>query len=160
MENLIHRFFRWFAIEEDSNKSKIEVNSEKLEKQKRHLKDQKKIEALNLLLKVRVPGFVGYNVIENKIAVFVEPEVGYGQYSSYLIFKDDKSKRVKVLRNLKCDALDGIAIACKWSDVIFPIPGDARIFYGQRDFLPVFKQGDTFEKLMIEAGLQGESSNV
>ena len=156
MGNLIHRFFRWFAIEEDSNKSKIEVNSEKLEKQQRRLKDQRKVEALKILLKSRIPGFVGYDVIDNKIVVLIEPEVGYGMNSSFLIFSDDPSKSVRVPSGLECDALAGIAVACKWSDVIFPIPGDSRIFYDRKDRLPVFKRGDTFESLMIEAGLQGE----
>ena len=57
--------------------------------------------------------------------------------------------------DLKCDALAGIAVACKWSGVIFPIPAVARIFYDGKDSLPIFKQGDTFDSLMIEADLQG-----
>ncbi len=159
MRSLIHRFYEWL-VDRDVGESKAEDQAEKLEKQRRRLKDKRNVEALKILLKSRIPGFVGYDVLDNKIAVLIEPEVGYGVYSSYLIFSDDPSKRVKVPSGLECDALAGIAVACKWSDVIFPIPGDARIFYDKKDRLPVFKRGDTFESLMIEAGLQGESSNV
>jgi len=143
-------------MDRDASGSKAENQVKKFKKQQRRLKDQRKVEALKILLKSRISGFVGYDVIDNKIAVLIEPEVGYGVYSSYLIFSDDPSKRVKVPSGLECDALAGIAVACKWSDVIFPIPGDARIFYDQKDRLPLFKRGDTFESLMIEAGLQGE----
>ena len=147
-------------MDRDASESRAEAQAKKLEKQQRCLKDQRKVEALKILLKSRIPGFVGYDVLDNKIAVLIEPEVGYGVNSSYLIFGDDPSKRVKVPSGLECDALAGIAVACKWSDVIFPIPGDVRIFYDKKDRLPVFKRGDTFESLMIEAGLQGESGNV
>ena len=159
MKSLMHRFYEWL-MDRDASESKAEDQAKKLEKRQRRLKDQRKVEALKILLKSRITGFVGYDVLDNKIAVLIEPEVGYGVYSSYLIFSDDLSKRVKVPSGLGCDALAGIAVACKWSDVIFPIPGDARIFYDKKDRLPVFKRGDTFESLMIEAGLQGESSNV
>lgn len=159
MKSLMHRFYEWL-MDRDASESKAEDQAKKLEKRQRRLKDQRKVEALKILLKSRITGFVGYDVLDNKIAVLIEPEVGYGVYSSYLIFSDDLSKRVKVPSGLECDALAGIAVACKWSDVIFPIPGDARIFYDKKDRLPVFKRGDTFESLMIEAGLQGESSNV
>ena len=159
MRNFIHRFYEWL-MDRDASESKAENQVKKLEKQQRRLKDWRKVEALEILLKARIPGFVDYHIIDDKIAVYIEPEVGYGRYSSYLIFSDDPSKRVKVPSGLKCDALAGIAVACKWSDVIFPIPGDARIFYDQKDRLPLFKRGDTFESLMIEAGLQGESGNV
>ena len=159
MRNFIHRFYEWL-MDRDASESKAKNQVNKLEKQQKRLKDRRKIEALKILLKSRISGFAGYDVIDNKIAVLIEPEVGYGKYSSYLIFSDDPSKRVKVPSGLECDALAGIAVACKWSDVIFPIPGDARIFYDQKDRLPLFKRGDTFESLMIEAGLQGESGNV
>ena len=155
MRNFIHRFYEWL-VDRDASESKAEDQAKKLEKQRRRLKDQQKVEALKILLKSRIPGFVGYDVIDSKIVVRVEPEVGYGIYCSYLIFSGDPSKTVKVPSGLECDALAGIAVACKWSDVIFPIPGDARIFYDKKDRLPVFKRGDTFESLMIEAGLQGE----
>ena len=151
----MHRFYEWL-MDRDASGSKAENQVKKFKKQQRRLKDQRKVEALKILLKSRISGFVGYDVIDNKIAVLIEPEVGYGVYSSYLIFSDDPSKRVKVPSGLECDALAGIAVACKWSDVIFPIPGDSRIFYDQKDRLPLFKRGDTFESLMIEAGLQGE----
>lgn len=159
MKNLIHRFYKWL-MDRDASGSKAEDQAKKLEKQQRHLKDQRKVEALKILLKSRIPGFVGYDVLNNKIAVLIEPEVGYGVNSSYLIFSGDPSKSVRVPSGLECDALAGIAVACKWSDVIFPIPGDARIFYDKKDRLPVFKRGDTFESLMIEAGLQGEFGNA
>lgn len=159
MRSPIHRFYEWL-MDRDASESKAEDQAKKLEKQQRHLKDQRKVEALKILLKSRIPGFVGYNVLDNKISVLIEPEVGYGVNSSYLIFSDNRSKRVKVPSGLECDALAGIAVACKWSDVIFPIPRDARIFYDKKDNLPVFKRGDTFESLMLEAGLQGESGNV
>ena len=155
MRSLMHRFYEWL-MDRDASESKAKDQVKKLDKQQRRLKDQRKVEALKILLKSRIPGFVGYDVIDNKIVVLIEPEVGYGMNSGYLIFSDDPSKRVKVPSGLECDALAGIAVACKWSDVIFPIPGDARIFYDQKDRLPLFKRGDTFESLMIEAGLQGE----
>ena len=166
MRNLLRRLYvlligsdyRWWFEDEDANESRDQAK--KLEKQQRRLKDQRKVEALKILLKSRIPGFVGYDVIDNEIAIIVEPEVGYGVDSSYLIFSDDPSKRVKVPSGLERDALAGIAVACKWSDVIFPIPGDSRVFYDKKDHLPVFKRGDTVESLMIEAGLQGECSNV
>lgn len=147
-------------MDRDAIESKAEDQAKKLEKQQRRLEDQRKVEALKTLLKSRIPGFVGYNVIDNKISVLIEPEVGYGVNSSYLIFSGDPSKRVKVPSGLNCDALAGIAVACKWSDVIFPIPGDSMIFYDKKDRLLVFKRGETFESLMIEASLQGEYGNV
>ena len=147
-------------MDRDASESKAEDQTKRLEKQQRRLKDRQKVEALEILLKSRIPGFVGYDVINNRIVVRIEPEVGYGVNSNYLIFSDDPSKSVKVPSDLECDALAGIAVACKWSDVIFPIPGDARIFYDKKDRLPVFKRGDTFESLMIEARLQGESGNA
>lgn len=159
MRSLIHRFYEWL-VDRDASESKAEDQAKKLEKQRRHLEDKLKVEALEILLRSRIPGFVGYEVIDNEIVVLIEPEVGYGVNSSYLIFSDDRSKRVKVPSGLEYDALAGIAVACKWSDVIFPIPGDSKIFYDKKDYLQVFKRGDTFESLMLEAGLQGESGNV
>ena len=157
MKNLMHRLYEWL-INRDASKLKANGQVKKLKEQKR-LKDQKKIKALEILLKSRIPGFVSYDVINNTIAVRIEPEVGYDIHYSWLIFSDDPLKTVRIPSGLKCDALAGITVACKWSDVIFPIPGDCKIFYDKKDCLPVFKRGDTFENLMIEADLQGESSN-
>ena len=168
MRRLIHKFYElligsnygWLE-DEDASKSRAAGDQvEKIENQLGHLENKKKDEALERILKSRIPGFKEYIVSDSEITVVVEPEVGYGEFWNCLIFKDDVSKRVKVPSGHRCDALAGIEVACKWSDVIFPIPGDARIFYGKKNSIQVFKQGDTVESLMIEAGLQGECSNV
>lgn len=119
------------------------------------LKDEKKkrVRALDALLRSKIPGFKRYEVVNRKIIVTVEPEAGYGEYQSYLIFKDDPSKQVRVPSDLDYDALAGVAVACKWSDVVFPVPGDARVFYAGADFIQVFKRGDNFESLSIEGEL-------
>ena len=159
-ELLIGSDYGWFEDEDASESRAAGDQVEKIENQLGHLENKKKDEALERILKSRIPGFKEYIVSDSEIAVVVEPEVGYGEFWNWLIFKDDVSKRVKVPSGHRCDALAGIEVACKWSDVIFPIPGDARIFYGKKDSIQVFKQGDTVESLMIEAGLQGECSNV
>ena len=160
-ELLIGSDYGWFEDEDASESRAAGDQVEKLEKQLGHLEDKKrKDEALEIILKSRIPGFKEYMVSDSEITVVVEPEVGYGEFWNWLIFKDDVSKRVKVPSGHRCDALAGIEVACKWSDVIFPIPGDARIFYGKKNSIQVFKQGDTVESLMIEAGLQGEHGNV
>ena len=159
-ELLIGSDYGWLEDEDASRSRAVGDQVEKLEKQLRHLEDKRKDEALESILKSKIPGFKEYVVSNSEITVVVEPEVGYGEFWNWLIFKDDVSKRVKVPSDYRCDALAGIEFACKWSDVIFPIPGDARIFYGKKDFIQVFKQGDTVESLMIEAGLQGEHGNV
>lgn len=168
MRRLIRKFYElligsnygWLE-DEDASKSRAAGDQvEKIENQLGHLEDKKKDEALERILKSRIPGFKEYIMSDSEITVVVEPEVGYGEFWNWLIFKDDVSKRVKVPSGHRCDALAGIEVACKWSDVIFPIPGDARIFYGKKNSIQVFKQGDTVESLMIEAGLQGECSNV
>ena len=159
-ELLIGSDYGWLEDEDASRSRAVGDQVEKLEKQLRHLEDKRKDEALESILKSKIPGFKEYVVSNSEITIVVEPEVGYGEFWNWLIFKDDVSKRVKVPSDYRCDALAGIEFACKWSDVIFPIPGDARIFYGKKDFIQVFKQGDTVESLMIEAGLQGEHGNV
>ena len=159
-ELLIGSDYGWLEDEDASRSRAVGDQVEKLEKQLRHLEDKRKDEALESILTSKIPGFKEYVVSNSEITVVVEPEVGYGEFWNWLIFKDDVSKRVKVPSGYRCDALAGIEFACKWSDVIFPIPGDARIFYGKKDFIQVFKQGDTVESLMIEAGLQGEHGNV
>ena len=159
-ELLIGSDYGWLEDEDASRSRAVGDQVEKLEKQLRHLEDKRKDEALESILKSKIPGFKEYVVSNSEITIVVEPEVGYGEFWNWLIFKDDVSKRVKVPSDYRCDALAGIEFACKWSDVIFAIPGDARIFYGKKDFIQVFKQGDTVESLMIEAGLQGEHGNV
>lgn len=149
MRDLLRRFTGWLSSRENEREEETRLERVKEEK--------KRARALDALLRSKIPGFKRYEVNDRNIIVTVEPEAGYGEYWNYLIFKDDRSKRVRVPSDSDCDALTGVAVACKWSDIIFPVPGDARVFYAGADIIQVFKQGDTFESLMIESCLQGGS---
>lgn len=155
MRDLLRRFIGWLA----SRKKEREEDAKDTcpERTKKEEDEKKRVRALDALLRSKIPGFKRYEVMNRKILVTVEPEAGYGEYQSYLIFKDDRTKRVRVPSDSDCDALTGVAVACKWSDIIFPVPGDARVFYAGADIIQVFKRGDTFESLMIESCLQGGS---
>jgi len=138
-EKLFKKFSAWFTRKSLETKLKDE--------------EKKRVRALDALLRSKIPGFKRYEVVDRKILVTVEPEAGYGEYWNYLIFKDDHSKNVKVPSGSDCDALAGVAVACKWSDVVFPVPGSARVFYAGADFIQVFKRGDNLESLSIEGEL-------
>ena len=76
-ELLIGSDYGWFEDEDASESRATGDQVEKLEKQLGHLEDKKrKDEALESILKSKIPGFKEYIVSDSEITVVVKPEVG------------------------------------------------------------------------------------
>lgn len=146
-KKLFKKFSAWLARKSLETKLKDE------EKKREELESKRKCSVLDSILKCKIPGFSGFSIIDGKIAVFIEPESGYGESWDYLAFKDETGIKVKVPSRRREDALSALATACKWSSVVFLVPPIFKFFYDGKESILVAKRGDNFESLSIEGEL-------
>lgn len=150
-KTVISKMFRgisaWLARRSLEAKLRVE------EKKREEAEARRKCSVLDSILKSKIPGYSGFSIVDGKIAVYIEPEPGYGEFWNYLVFREDRSMKVRVLSGKKEDALAALATACKWSDVEFLVPYNAKIFCGEKDTITIARKGDCLEKLELEGAL-------
>ena len=119
-----------------------------------------RLQVFDKVLRARVPGFSRIYCLSDRGDIYLDldaPIPGYDSGSAGLWFAAKaNTMKVKCCKGVRSNSLDifkSCLEACKFDDLVIRMPDELCVFYGYKSIV-VFKKGETFESLAVEADLK------